>query len=545
MKKRVLFCGDFTGLSTGYAVYWREVINRLYQTGKYEIAEFASYVHHNDPRTNNVPWHLYCNLPDKDDQAAIAEYEASNLNHFGAWRFEYVALDFKPDIVCGIRDFWMESFIGTSPFRKCFDWMWMAPCDAEPQNETWIDVFATTDRLLTYTDWARGVIKKQAGDHINYGKAASPSAEACFVPVEDKDAHKELFGLQGTKIIGTVMRNQRRKLYPDLFKVFRKYLDQTKEVNTYLYCHTSYPDLGWDIPALLQENGIQHRTLFTYRCKSCGHAYPDLFKQGISTCNACGQHSVVLAGVNNGLDSEGLAKVYNIFDVYVQYANSEGFGMPVVEAASCGVPVMAVDYSAMSETVKRVNGIPLKVAALSKELETGCDRAIPDNDYLLSKLVEFMLKPNGMRRRDGHLARQGAQEHYGSWDNVAKIWEEEIDNLDTGLHAWNCPLMIREANQNFPDNMTNEQFVNFLFAETLGQPEYVGSFMATRMLRDLNMGTSGKSQNGLYFNEDSVMFSRNHMNDFTRQHALEHILRMVDYRNTWENQRRLSLESMS
>ena len=41
----------------------------------------------------------------------------------------------------------------------------------------------------------------------------------------------------------------------------------------------------------------------------------------------------------------------NTFDLYVQYANSEGFGLPQVEAAGCGIPVASVDYSAMSSVV--------------------------------------------------------------------------------------------------------------------------------------------------------------------------------------------------
>ena len=50
------------------------------------------------------------------------------------------------------------------------------------------------------------------------------------------------------KVIGTVMRNQRRKLFPELFEAFGKYLKKTQDKNTYLYCHTSYPDNGWDLP---------------------------------------------------------------------------------------------------------------------------------------------------------------------------------------------------------------------------------------------------------------------------------------------------------
>ena len=51
-KKRVLFCSEATYLNTGYATYAREVLSRLHASGKYEIAEFASYGKDGDPRNN-------------------------------------------------------------------------------------------------------------------------------------------------------------------------------------------------------------------------------------------------------------------------------------------------------------------------------------------------------------------------------------------------------------------------------------------------------------------------------------------------------------
>jgi glycosyltransferase involved in cell wall biosynthesis len=60
-----------------------------------------------------------------------------------------------------------------------------------------------------------------------------------------------------------------------------------------------------------------------------------------------------LSGVNNPISEEELASIYNLFDLYIQYANSEGFGMPQLEAAQCGALVASVDYSAMSSVDKK------------------------------------------------------------------------------------------------------------------------------------------------------------------------------------------------
>ena len=67
-KKRILFCGEATYLNTGYATYLREVMSRIHATGKYEIAEFASYGKDDDPRASAIPWPFYGNMPSNKEQ---------------------------------------------------------------------------------------------------------------------------------------------------------------------------------------------------------------------------------------------------------------------------------------------------------------------------------------------------------------------------------------------------------------------------------------------------------------------------------------------
>ena len=62
---RILFCSEATYLNTGYATYYREVISRLFATGKYSIAELASYGDESSEEARSVPWLFFGNLPDK------------------------------------------------------------------------------------------------------------------------------------------------------------------------------------------------------------------------------------------------------------------------------------------------------------------------------------------------------------------------------------------------------------------------------------------------------------------------------------------------
>ncbi len=538
-KKRILFCNEASFLNTGYSTYGREVISRLYSTGKYEIAELSIYCSETDPRMKNIPWKCYPNHPNSKVKEEVHEFNSKTTNAFGEWRFDDVCLDFQPDIVVDIRDFWMMEFVERSPMRKMFKWVIMPTVDAYPQNEQWISTFANADYVFAYTEFGHKVLAEQSGGAINCLGTASPSASDCFKPVEDKAKHREEMGLEPDAfIVGTVMRNQRRKLFPDLFYSFRQFLNRTKLKNAYLYCHTSYPDIGWDLPKLLNEHGLSNKVLFTYSCSKCNHTYPSFFEDAVTVCPKYSHLSSKPSNVHSSVPSGELAKIYNLFDVYVQYSNSEGFGIPQVEAAACGVPVMAVDYSAMESVVSNLNAEALKVKALYKELETGCMRAIPDNEYFTEKLIDFSKLPTSARQKKGIECRKAFLETY-TWEKTARRWEELFDKIPVMERTvtWEGPPQITPEATEVPAYLGNRDYLDWLFVNVLGSPEKIGSYMYSRMLRDLECGNYVEGMGGMYFNEDSWSHVRPEWQPFGKEEAYHKIAEIAENYNYWEKVR--------
>lgn len=526
MKKRILLCNEFCLFSTGYSTYGKELLRRLYDSGKYEIAEFASYIKPSDKRINMVPWKVYGNEPENQEQTN--QYNNTQLAEFGAWKFEEVSLDFRPDVVLSIRDEWMDSYIANSPFRHCYSWIHMATVDAEPQLEQWIDTYSKADAVLNYTQWGQNVLKNHGLQNLR--GITSPSASESFRPIKNA---KEKFGLMSDiKIIGTVMRNQRRKLYPNLFNVFRQYLNQTGDKNTYLYCHTSYPDAGWDIPYWIKYFNISTRVLFTYICTKCYYVYPSMFCDAHGKCPKCAGKTI-MPNVKAGVDDDILSLIYNCFDIYIQYANSEGFGMPIAEAAACGTPIMAVDYSAMSDVVKKVNGIPLKVLTYNYEPESGCKRAVPDDDYAVKAIIEFFKLDNVSIQDISNVTLNGFKNNY-SWDTTANKWMSIIDSLPNG--SWNNKSRANNPNKEFKGN-TNSEFVAWLICDVFGEPDLQYSYLSQRLLRDLNLGFTNIGPAGYYFNENSIQLGKPKFDEFTREHAYKHIIGMLNKKNYWESKR--------
>ena len=543
-KKRILFCSEATFLNTGYATYTREILNYLHSTGKYEIAEMGCYGMIGDPKAADIPWKFYGVVPPENfPEEKKQEYHSKPTNQFGEWIFEEVCLDFMPDIVCDIRDFWMLDFAERSPYRDYFKWCIMPTVDARPQARQWIATYEGADACLSYSDWAGGILKDQSGGKINYIGCAPPSAHPAYQPVEDKDMHKVNVGIDPAfKVIGTVMRNQRRKLFPDLFEAFRKFLDASEDKNYYLYCHTSYPDLGWDIPELIHQNELASKVMLTYICKETGRPFPSLFKGAVIQSPFTGRRSAVVCSVKDGATYEDLASIINTFDVYVQYANSEGFGLPQVEAAACGVPVMSTDYSAMESEVRKLGGVPLKPRALYKELETGCYRAVPDNDNTAKELLKFFSLSQEERDELGKTARKNFEEKY-QWHLSGAMWENYFDSVEILPieQTWLSPPKIRQPEpkpQELPQNVTHQGLAKWLISSVLCEPEKLDSFTEARLCRDLSYQSSTGTTGGMYYNESSAAFDgAATRNPFNFDIAYNHLKALCERRNHWEQVR--------
>lgn len=546
MKPRILFCNEASYLSTGYGVYGMEVLKRLHDTGKYELAEFASYGDTSDPndhRWEEVPWKFYPVMPNGFDRGEVNEYNSRVINEFGCWKFEKTCVDFRPDIVWDIRDWWMMEYQERSPFRPYYHWAIMPTVDAAPQDEAWLATFASADAVSSYSDWGLSLLGQQGGGKIRTIPSAPPGADFdIFKPVDDKKAHKQQMGLpQDALVIGTIMRNQKRKLYPELIECFARFLKEAPQElasRTYLYLHVNYPDIGWDIPRLVKEAGVGSRTIFTYVCHKCGTGFPSFYMDAKAFCRRCHSNKATLPTTSRGVSREILANVLNFMDVYVQYANSEGFGMPQVEAAACGVPVFAVDYSAMSDVVRKVKGFPIKTLALIREAETGCYRAAPNNSDLLEKLVSFLSMPESVRLKRGYDSRRAAERHY-NYDRTAKIWESHFDGvvLKDRSKTWDSPARIHNNPGGVPGGLTDEEFVRWGITHVAGRPELTNGYLSMRMIRDLCWEQTSGDMPRSVFSEFSWLGENHRPVKYNREMAFQQMSQMCQQRNFWEEQR--------
>lgn len=435
-KLKILVCSESSRVSSGFGVYNKFLLEGLWNSQKFDIAEFASYGVMGDKEKFNIPWKYYPNMVLPNDPR-INIYNSSPDNCFGKWRFDRVLLDFRPDVVIDVRDFWMSSYQGKSPLRKYFHWILMPTVDSEPQHEEWLDTYVDADAVFTYSDWARGVLENQTCGSINYVDTTSPGVDLeCFSPIQDTAQVKHALRIDHDyTIIGTVMRNQKRKLYPELIRVFEEVIAKLEAVNspkaksTILYCHTSFPDAGWDFTNLVKNSPVGNRIYFTYSCRNCGNVFASVFSGPVQYCVNCKQKSATMPNVSNGVDNIILGKIIGSFDIYIQYAICEGFGMPQVEAGGCGVPILTVNYSAMEDVINKLEAIPINIGARFKELETSAIRVYPDHNDAVSKLLNMINLPENVRKKNGYKIRQLTEKYY-SWENSIDKWINYLSNIE-------------------------------------------------------------------------------------------------------------------
>lgn len=525
---RVLLCSEFTMLNTGYASYYREIARSLHEAGHY-VMELAGYGDPNNPEhveyADNCPWAVYLNIPHKEDKKAQQEYDMrEKTTHdakFGSWAFEKFCLTDFPDAVISIRDFWYDKFIIESPLARYMNIILSPTVDSRPQRYDWLAGFQRADYITTYNQWSENWLRTQYNQK-NLVPHIAPAPNRCYGPM-DKNVAREFLGLpKSNRILLTVMRNQRRKRFPELFEAFAEYLRQTPHKDTILYCHTHHQDRGWPIVDLINQYGISNNVYFSYKCMACPNLKASLYNTS-KICNKCGSKMDICSVIDGVTDTE-LNHIYNSCDLYVQYHHAEGFGIPALEAAKTGKRVLSVDYSAQEDVIEKINGIKIPPLFLEREIETGCLRAIPDN----SVMTNLLLCDNTWEYNQNDIL--GAVNHNYSWEQTGKKWVDLIGSIEPKNLWASAPDIKQPVEFKTISGLPNADFVKACIIHVAHCPQMLGSYVHSECLDHLDVGT--------YIPEDKFNFQKsNFMIPIKKESVYSRFRRIRENINTWERER--------
>lgn len=476
-KKRILFISDSVKRRTGYSTVARNIIQRMAATGKYEIAQLGfsdvplpvgydihyysqlkehkdcckkgtvvEYVSKDNPKIQYlIPQIKDCTMASHDNQNACIQGQNLVQDHYGYDSCYFVIQHFKPDIVIPINDIWGLYNLNHLKNRPCYKFVPYLAIDSDclfpmlippeqrqglPPIDT-IRTIGSANKTIVFTNWAKDVINKTCRIVTNGRELTNieiiphgvdTSVWKPLSPEDRKAARLKYFGLnENTFLIGVLARNQPRKRFDAIFMAMRRFIDRNYEKygrRIMCYMHAPLSDnIGWDLQWLSTYYGLTDRVIFDKNLQ------PGM-----------------------GPSEENLNEIINCFDVHMLLANSEGWGLPMLETAAAGVPNIVTDYSAHADWGKNTL-LMCKIGAYEHEPRTGFIKAIADVDHAAHQLN---LLYSSKKMCQEYSKRGVALGKKLDWDNIGKMWETTLDSIDVSdlkEDRYNNPAVLPDMQQ--------------------------------------------------------------------------------------------------
>lgn len=133
-----------------------------------------------------------------------------------------------------------------------------------------------------------------------------------------------------------------------------------------------------------------------------------------------------------GMSTKELVDWYNMLDLFLNTSMGEGFGIPIIEAESCGIPCVVTDFSAMPELVKGHGWVVepqayYTTALLSKQALVNTSRVADAIEEAYTK--DSLRKDYGKKSREFALGYDYDKVILPMWDRLLKQIMEDKEKL--------------------------------------------------------------------------------------------------------------------
>lgn len=308
---RVLFLGDGIALTTGFATVIRQLVAEGRRRG-WEMAQIAGL--DVPPSVDSRPYWDACVRP---------FFPAHRQDVMGLLVLAEVVEEIRPDAAVIVADpgaagSWLDRLAVADPSVPT---VLYAPVEGAPVCPAYADAFRRATVAFTITRWSSEVLRDEHGLEAPWRYHGVD--RGVFKPL-DEGARRRLrreLGWEGKFVIAYVARNAARKAHDRLIKALallheHQLREYQRDVHLYLHCqpYDTHALGGWDLRGLAHWCGVSDAVEFA----------PE-------------------RGATRGIAAPGLAQRLAAADLYVSPSKVEGFGLPLVEAMACGLPVMVTD----------------------------------------------------------------------------------------------------------------------------------------------------------------------------------------------------------
>ena len=488
-KKTVLIHSNFVRAFTGFGKNKKNIMRYLFDTGKYNLVEFANGLQWEDPQTESVPWPCKGSMPPQEQLNSMTP-DQQRAASYGGILIDKAIKEFKPDVYIGIEDIWGFGDYHLKPWWDKINTMVWTTLDSLPILPQAIDFAPKIKHYYVWASFAEKAMRELGYDHV---KTLRGSLDTSIFSRLDDNKRKNLrssFGLTDEFIIGFVFRNQLRKSVPNLldgFKIFKE-----THPNSKLLLHTHWAE-GWDIPRLLEEKEIDPSSvLTTYICSNCMTYQVRPFSGQEQDCPRCGAKKTMnTTNTGRGVSDQQLNEIYNLMDVYCHPFTSGGQEIPIQEAKLTELITLVTNYSCGEDScTPESGGIPLNWSEY-REPGTQFVKASTCPVDIATKLSSVYSMDDATKRKTEKLSRQWVIDNF-SIEVIGKKLESIIDNMpeiDYDFEADNKIPFDPSYNPN-DSYSDHEEFVIDIYKNILQDKVDRNSSGVKQWVKNLNNGVS-------------------------------------------------------
>lgn len=232
--------------------------------------------------------------------------------------------DFGANIVITLIDAWVLRDTAKSIAPALYlPWF---PVDHSPIPQRVLDGITGAHMPLSYSKWGRDMLNDIGVTNTYIPHGVEPSIYRVLPRDQVRQFKAQILKFDNGHLSLMVAANKGtpdRKWFQGQLRAWAEFAKDKPEARLYLHTDPTTVHGGIDFPAMTAQLGIADRVLF-----------PDRYEYRM------------------GYPPEQMAWLFNAADVYMGAAMSEGFGIPLIEAQSCGTPVVTTNFSAMPELVR-------------------------------------------------------------------------------------------------------------------------------------------------------------------------------------------------
>lgn len=352
-KKKIVFTSDFSKSKTGFGKNARAILSYLHSTNKYEIVEYAmAPILWRDSNTEFMPWKCHGCLPENMEELKpyISDQNKIRAIQYGSYYIDKIVEQEKPDLLLLCQDFWAFSDYWNKPWWNKFACALWTTLDSIPILDAAIKNASKIKNYWVWADFARKALCNIGHDHVKTVHGVIDTTLFFRMPDEERLKIRDQFLIEkDTVIFGFVFRNQLRKLVGNLIEGFKLHKNENPNSKAKLLLHTFWEE-GWKISNFIKENNLSNDdVLTTYICHSCRKIDVKPYEGQGCACRHCKQEACHNPKVDFGCTDEELNVIYNLMDAYVHPMTSGGLELPILEAATVGMPISTVPYSCGEE----------------------------------------------------------------------------------------------------------------------------------------------------------------------------------------------------